>query len=150
MSDEAVAAKPKRRGRPPKKRHDVDDAPATGAETDERVLNKEPGYEYMWASEEDMPKLFDRGAELCKRDSEQARPFYDTRKDTGESDIKFKGLSLMKIAKDRNERAQAQSLAIAKQRMAALRRGATGQLGNGQFASINENFEDGGYRRQAI
>ena len=151
MSDEAPAvATEKRRGRPPKKRHDPDDAPITGAQTDERIHNPEPGYKYMWASDEDIPEMYSRGADVCNRGTEQAKPYYDLRRDTGESEIKYKGLTLMKIRTELDEKAQGRGRAIAAQRMAALRRQATGQIGGGQFASINENFSDGGYHRQVI
>lgn len=147
MSDEIeTVAKPKRRGRPPKKRHDVDDAPVTGAGSDERIANQQPGYKYMWVSEDDLPEMYARGADVCKRDSEQARPFYDMRKDTGEAEMKFKGLTMMKIKKELDEKAQKRGLTIAAQRMANLRKNATAQIGGGQFASISTHE----YGRQAI
>ena len=147
MSDEApaVVAK-KRRGRPPKKRHDVDDAPITGAGSEERVANKQPGYEYMWVSEDDLPEMHYRGAEVCKRDTEQARPYFDLRKDTGEANLKFKGLTLMKIKSELHAKAHARGLAIAQQRSSSLRKNATSQVGSGQFASISQHE----YGRQAI
>lgn len=148
MSDEAPATEIKKakRGRKPKKRHDVDDAPVTGAGSEERVANKQPGYEYMWVSEDDLPEMYSRGADVCKRDEEQARPYYDMRKDTGEANIKFKGLTLMKIKTELHEKAHARGLTIAKQRMAALKRNAVAQVGSGQFASISQHE----YGRQAI
>lgn len=148
MSDEAIEApKPqKRRGRPAKKRrHDPADAPVNGDYTDDHVFNKEPGYSYFWASEEDIDRLLNRGAVICQRDSEQARPFYDRRKDAGESAIVVKNLTLMKIANELQARHEATGLTEAKRRMSALRRDGTRQLGNGQLASISEH--DGGYTR---
>ncbi len=149
MSDEATPAiqKPsKRRGRPPgKKRHDPEDAPVNGNYTDDHVFNKEPGFAYFWASDDDIDRILNRGGVICQRGVETARPFYDRRKDAGESEIKVKNLTLMKIADDLQARHEQQGLTEAKRRLGALRRQGTAQLGNGNFASISEH--DGGYSR---
>lgn len=147
MSDEAPAIPKaaKRRGRPPKKRHDPADAPVDGNYGCDVVFNKEPGFHYALVSEDDMPTMLGRGAVVCQRENEQARPFYDVRKDSGEADFRVKGLTLMKISEKLHEKAQAQGLQTARQRIAALRGNATKQLGNGNFASISEH--DGGYAR---
>lgn len=147
MSDEAIEApKPqKRRGRPSKKRHDPADAPVNGNYTDDHVFNKEPGFDYFWASDDDIDRLLNRGAVICQRESETARPFYDRRKDAGESAIVVKNLTLMKIQHDLQARHEAVGLTEAKRRVAALRRDGTRQLGNGNLASISEH--DGGYSR---
>jgi hypothetical protein len=140
MSDDATEVpKPKRRGRPPKKRHDPADAPVNGNYSDDHVFNKEPGFVYFWASDEDIDKILNRGGVVCKRDSEQARPFFDRRKDVGEADIRVKNLTLMKIPEDLNLRAQQQAQAVAAQRISALRKQATAQVGNGQLAGISQH-----------
>lgn len=147
MSDDAIAEPkaPKRRGRPPKKRHDPADAPVDGNYGCDVVFNKEPGFQYALVSEDDMPTMLGRGAVVCQRGSDTARPFYDVRKDSGEADFKVKGLTLMKISDALYAKAQRQGLLTASQRLAGLRRQATSQLGNGQLANISEH--DGGYAR---
>jgi hypothetical protein len=147
MSDEAVEQpkQQKRRGRPPKKRHDPADAPVDGNYTDDHVFNKDPAFVYFWASEEDIPKILDRGGAVCKRDEETARPFYDRRKDAGESDIVVKNLTLTKIPRELQERHEASGLTEAKRRLGALRREGTRQIGNGNYANLSEH--DGGYNR---
>lgn len=148
MSDEATATEPKpakRRGRPPKKRHDPADAPVNGNYADDHVFNKEPGYTYFWASEEDIDKVLNRGGVICNRDSEQARPFYDRRKNAGESTIVVKNLTLMKISNELQAQHEQAGLTEAKRRLGALRRDGTRQLGNGNLAMISEH--DGGYTR---
>jgi hypothetical protein len=45
----------------------------------------------------------------------------------------------MKISDELHQRAQAQGINTARQRMAALKRQATAQVGNGQFASISQH-----------
>ncbi len=141
MSDDATASipKPKRRGRPPKRRHDPADAPVDGNYGCDVVFNKEPGFHYALVSEDDMPTMLGRGAVVCQRDSETAKPFYDVRKDSGEADFRVKGLTLMKISQELHEKAQSQGLLTARQRLAALRGNSTRQLGNGQLASISEH-----------
>lgn len=139
MSDESPEQPKRRPGRPRKKRHDPVDAPVDGNYGCDVVLNKEKGYQYALVSEDDMPTMLGRGATVCKRDSEQAKPFFDVRKDSGEADFRVKGLTLMKISDELYNRAQAPALAIAKQRMSALKRNATAQIGNGQFASIAQH-----------
>lgn len=154
MSDAATPeTKPaKRRGRPPgkkAKRHDPEDAPIDGNPGCDVVMNRDPDFDYMLASDEDIPTMLWRGAVVCQRESEQAKPFFDQRQNAGEADIKVKNLTLMKIEKEKNAKIQSQGLTVAKQRLAALKRGAVGQVGSG-LSSINTNFEDGGYRRQEI
>jgi hypothetical protein len=147
MSDDAIAGpKPqKRRGRPPKKRHDPADAPVNGNYTDDHVFNKDPDFAYFWASDEDIDKVLNRGGVVCKRDSEQARPFFDRRKDAGEADIVVKNLTLMKVPRALQEAHEKRDLSEAARRLAAMRREGTRQLGNGNLASISEH--DGGYSR---
>ena len=152
MSDETPETKPaKRRGRPPgkKAKRAVDEAPIDGNPGCDRIFNREPGFDYMLASDEDIPTMLYRGAVVCQRDNEQAKPFFDQRQKAGEADIKVKNLTLMKIDSEKNAAIQSQGLSIAKQRLAALKRGAVGSVGGG-LSSINTNFEDGGYRRQEI
>jgi hypothetical protein len=147
MSDEAVEQpkQQKRRGRPPKKRYDPADAPVDGNYTDDYVFNKDPGFVYFWASDDDIDRILNRGGEICKRESEQARPFYDRRKDAGEADIVVKNLTLMKIRREIQDKHEAFGLTEAKRRLGALRREGTRQLGNGNLATISEH--DGGYTR---
>lgn len=141
MSDEATAAPVTKRkgGRPKKVRHDADPAPVDGNLSCDRVDNKEPGYVYMLVSDDDMPEMLGRGAQRCIRGEEQAKPFYDVRKDSGEADIQVKGLTLMKISQERYDRVQGQALSIARQRLSALRGNAVAQVGNGQFASVSQH-----------
>lgn len=146
MSDEE--AQPKRRGRVSKKRHDPDEAPVDGNPGCDRVFNKEAGFTYVLASDEDIPTILYRGGEVCTRDREQAKPFFDFRKDAGEAEIKVKNLTLMKISDELYEKHQGFGLAEAKRRMAALRRSATQQIGGGQFARIHN--DEGGFSRQVI
>ncbi len=138
MSDEATASKPKR-GRPKKVRHDADPAPIDGNLSCDRIENKEPGYAYLLVSEDDMPVMLGRGAVVCERDNEQAKPFFDVRAKSGEAHFNIKGLTLMKIRQELYDRAQGQGLSIAQQRLRALRGNAVAQVGNGQFASISEH-----------
>jgi hypothetical protein len=147
MSEEAVEQpKPlKRRGRPPKKRHDPADAPVDGNYTDDHVFNKDPNFCYFWASEEDIDRILNRGGTICKRDEEQARPFYDRRKDAGEANIVVKNLTLMKVPRELQEKHEAFGLTEAKRRLGALRRDGTRQLGNGNYATVSEH--EGGYTR---
>lgn len=145
MSDEAVATAPKRRGRPKKLRHDPVDAPVNGNYTDDHVFNKDPEFVYFWTSDEDIDRVLNRGGTVCKRDSEQARPFFDRRKDAGEADIIVKNLTLMKVPRAMQEAHDKQGLSESARRLAALRRQGTAQLGNGNYASIQEH--DGGYNR---
>jgi hypothetical protein len=144
MSDEVVAA-PKRRGRPKKLRHDPVDAPVNGNYTDDHVFNKDPAFAYFWASDEDIDRVLNRGGIVCKRDSEQARPFFDRRKDAGEADIVVKNLTLMKVPRELQDAHERRDLTEAGRRLAALRRQGTAQLGNGNHASISEH--EGGYSR---
>ena len=145
MSDETVAPAPKRRGRPKKLRHDPVDAPVNGNYTDDHVFNKDPAFVYFWASDDDIDRVLNRGGSVCKRDSEQARPFFDRRKDAGEADIIVKNLTLMKVPRDMQEAHEKRDTAEAARRLGALRRQGTAQLGNGNLASISEH--DGGYAR---
>lgn len=152
MSDEAAPELKKRRGRPPgkkAKRHGPEDAPIDGNPGCDVILNRDPAFDYMLASDEDIPTMLYRGAVVCQRDNEQARPFFDMRQNAGEADIKVKNLTVMKIEKAKNAKFQGQGLSIAKQRLASLKRNAVGSVGGG-LSSINTNFEDGGYRRQEI
>ena len=147
MSDEATAvpAPKKRRGRPAKKRHDPADAPVNGNYTDDHVFNKDPDFVYFWASDEDIDKVLNRGGTVCKRDSEQARPFFDRRKDAGEADIVVKNLTLMKVPRELQAAHESFGLTEARRRLQALRKQGTAQLGNGNHASISEH--EGGYVR---
>lgn len=153
MSDEAATETPKRRGRPPgkkAKRHDPEEAPIDGNEGCDIVNGKDPDFEYFLAEQaEDRFKLEGRGAVVCSRENETARPFYDRRANAGESAIIVKDLVLMKMPKKQFQAQQANHLARAKQRTVALKRDATGNVGSG-LSTINTNFEDGGYRRQVI
>ena len=151
MSDETPELPKKRRGRPPgkKAKQAQDEAPIDGNPGCDRIFNKEPGFDYCLASDEDIPTVLWRGGVVCQRDSEHARPFFDQRQNAGEADIKVKNLTLMKIETEKNAKVQNQGLSVAKQRLAALKRGAVGSVGGG-LSSINTNFEDGGYRRQEI
>lgn len=152
MSDE-ISEQPqpkKRRGRPPKsatKRHDPDESPIDGNPGIDRIFDKEPGFDYMLASDEDIPEMLYRGAVVCQRESESARPFYDQRQNAGEADIKVKNLTLMKIDAERNGKIKAIGLKQAQQRMKALNVSATQRVGSG-LSSINTNFADGGFQRQ--
>lgn len=151
MSDE-ISEQPqpkKRRGRPPKvaKRHDPDESPIDGNPGIDRIFDKEPGFDYMLASDEDIPEMLYRGAVVCQREGEKARPFYDQRQNAGEADIKVKNLTLMKIETERNDKIKNRGLAQAKQRMKALNVSATQRVGSG-LSSINTNFADGGFQRQ--
>jgi len=145
MSDEAVATAPKRRGRPKKLRHDPEFAPVDGNPGLDVILNKEPGFVYVEASDEDIPTIQGRGGVVCDRESEQARPYHDVRKNAGESHFNIRGLTLMKIPQDLYDRHQKAGEIRSVQRMTALKRNATAQLGNGQFASISNH--EGGYVR---
>src|SRR5262245_18165433 len=111
MSDEAA---PKRRGRPPKKRHDADavsaDAPLAGNPGIDVVYNKEPGFVYPLVSDDDMAIMLARGAVVCQRGNEQARPHEDRYRDAG--DFKVRGLTMMKISVADYEKYQSQPLAI--------------------------------------
>ncbi len=146
MSDEVV--QPKRRGRPTKKRHDPDEAPIDGNPGCDRVFHKEPGFTYLLAPDEDIPTVLYRGGVICTRENDTARPFFDFRKDVGESEIKVKNLTLMKISDELYAKHQGYGEAEAKRRMAALKRSATQQIGGGQFARIHN--DDGGLTRQVI
>ena len=150
MSDEATATATqvtkKRRGRPPKKRHDPDPAPIDGNRAFDKVQNKEAGYEYMLVSDEDMQEMKFRGAVICERDSESAKLLYDDREKAGEAHIGFRELTLMKIRVEDAERARAPGFARAKQRMAAMRK--EPMRGNNQYANVSE-FE-GGFSRSVI
>jgi hypothetical protein len=89
--------------------------------------------------------VLNRGGQVCKRDSEQARPFFDRRKDAGEADIIVKNLTLMKVPREMQEAHEKRDTSEAARRLGALRRQGTAQLGNGNLASISEH--DGGYAR---
>lgn len=135
---EVAAAKPKR-GRPRKRRHDPDVSPIDGDYTDDVVLNKEPGFRYMWASPDDIGKVENRGGGICHRDSEQARPAFDRRRTTGEGAIVVKGLTLMKIREEDAVRAERPGLDVANRRMKGLRKEAVNRLGDGQHAIVSED-----------
>lgn len=152
MSDEATQdeTKSKRRGRPvgKAKRHDPDEAPASGNRGLDIVNGKEPGFRYFLASDEDIPEIQYRGGVICTRDNESARPFFDDRRAAGESEIRVKNLTLMKMSEEDARKHESFGTNEAKRRLNALKRSATSQIGGGQYASISNH--EGGMSRQAI
>lgn len=152
MSDEASPEpkQPKRRGRPPKvaKRHDPDEAPVDGNRSLDKIRGKEAGYRYFLATDEDIGVIESRGGEVCTRDKDTARPFFDDRRNAGDGAIKVKNLTLMKVREEDQVRHESFGLAEAKRRRQAMKNSATNQIGGGQYATIANH--EGGFTRQAI
>ena len=140
-SPEAPKQKP-RRGRPPKvRRHDPVNAPVDGDPGVDIILNREPGYRYYLASDEDIPKLLYRGAERCERDKETAKPVFDVRAGAGDAHIEVKGLTMMKITEELATRAERPGLEQHGRRMKQLHKAATAPLGDGTHAFIRQHQE---------
>ena len=123
MPDETVSAPKKRRGRPPKKRHDPEAAPVNGDYTKDVVLGRESGKRYAWLTasgiDADVPNFKHRGYRKVERTPDGPRPAWDLGSET-DSGFSVGGLELYEVDEDLAKRNDAQALRQSDMRMKAI------------------------------
>lgn len=107
----------RKRGRPPKvlgrsvpvqRRNDPEDAPVGGAYRPLDVINKNPGYHYLWCSAPEMGMRRFHGYLVESWGPDSAKSPWDTGTDRREGEAyTVNELTLMKIANERFEKIQA-------------------------------------------
>lgn len=117
-ADEVVAPK-KRRGRPPKKRHDPEAAPVNGDYQNDVIFDREPGKRYALLSGDDIPKFRHRGYVKSERKEGGPRPAWDMGSET-DSGFTVAGLTQYEIDEERIKRFDEQALKQSEMRMKAI------------------------------